>query len=171
MNEADVDKVHAQVLDLVRERKCEDALRICRESLELWDECFHHDAWDQLAYVLWSCGQKDEAIEAISKAIVMAPEDRGHRFSRARFALGMGDLTLAKADWTKLVDLERALASEAFVGAALLGRALANAGLGDTQAALNDLSQIGDDEIMLVNKRLWTAGELRNELRRKAQAN
>ncbi len=165
MNEADVDRVHQQILDLVKSRKHDEALSICSKSLELWDERFRHEAWDQLSYVLWSCGRKDEAFEAISKAIELAPEDRTHRFARARFALGRGDLAMAKSDWSKLVELETALASKAFVGAALLGRALANAGLGNSEAALNDLEQIDDDEIMLVNNRLWTAGELRKQLR------
>ena len=164
MNEADADRVHERVLTLLRARQFDEAVRLCQECLKTWDESHHEAAWANLAKVYWRCDRKAEAVEAISKAIEMSLDDRSHLHARARLTLELGDLKTSKRDWTRLIEKERLLESEAFVSVALLGRALVHVALGDRKAALEDLATVGDDQVLLIDKRLWSAGELRKTL-------
>ena len=47
---------------------------------------------------------------------------------------------------------------------AQLGRALVHVAQDDRKAALEDLATVADDQTLLIDKRLWTAGELRKTL-------
>jgi tetratricopeptide (TPR) repeat protein len=164
MNEADADRVHERVLTLLRARQYDEAVRLCHECLKTWDESHHEAAWSNLAKVYWRADRKAEAVDAISKSIELSLDDRSHLHTRARLTLELGDLKTSKRDWTRLIDKERLMESEAFVSVALLGRALVHAGLDDRKAALEDLATVADDQVLLVNKRLWSAGELRKTL-------
>jgi tetratricopeptide (TPR) repeat protein len=164
MNVADADRVHERVLTLLRARQFDEAVRLCQECLKTWDESRHETAWANLAKVYWRSDRKAEAVEAISKAIELSLDDRSHLHTRARLTLELGDLKTSKRDWTRLIDKERLMESEAFVSVALLGRALVHVAQGDRKAALEDLATVADDQTLLIDKRLWSAGELRKTL-------
>lgn len=155
------DRVHAQVLELTRERRFEEALTICYRCVEEWEDPLRHEAWHNLAYALFCCDRMGEAIDAITKAIELAPEDRAHLFSRARWALAVGDLVTAEADWSKLIEVDERLKSEAFLSAALIGRALTRMRARRVVDAEADLRRVDDEEIIFIEDRLWTVEDIR----------
>jgi tetratricopeptide (TPR) repeat protein len=159
-----IDRAHERLLELVRDGRYEEAIEFSRSAIDSWDSAEVHEAWNNLAYALWASGRKGDARLAISRAIELAPEDRRHRLARAMRDAVEEDFALAKLDWTELVRLEERMNSTAFLGTALLGRAIANLHLGDLAAAQSDLERVESDEAIVLGRRVWTAQEVKNLL-------
>jgi tetratricopeptide (TPR) repeat protein len=161
VQEIDVDRLHQQVLCLTRQERYADALALCERAMKNLAPCFLHDVWHCKAHVLWTYGRNDEALDAISHAISLDPENRPHRFARARWATAEGKLHLAEEDWTELVRLEEQLQSDAFLRSALAARALTRMLMRNEDLALQDLRRLRGDEEIVIGDRLWSVPAIR----------
>lgn len=161
MSSPNVDRLHRDVIRLTQGADFEKALEICQAAIRDWGASDVHYAWHDLAFVLWSSGSKDEAFDAVSYAVALAPDCRSHRLSRALWATGEGKLEMARADWSELIRLEDVTRSEVFLSVALLGRALTSLRRGELAAARDDLARVEAGAEIIVGNRLWAVEDLK----------
>lgn len=167
MSSATVDEEHSRIIMLVKAGLHDEAIARCERNIREWDVPLRHEAWHHLGYVLWRRGSKAEALEAMSEAVKLEPDHRGHRFFRASWSLSEGDLEISLADWSKIIEIEEALGSQAFLCSALMGRALVLMLLRRSIEAELDLCRVSDDEVLFVADGLWDTAAIRSVANRK----
>lgn len=150
-----VDSAAQTIRSLVRSDKFSEAISICERHIAEWPDFIKDQAWHDLAYVLWCSGAQSDAINAISTAIALAPNDAAHRDARARWALELRKFEITIADCTVLLEIEKSRNSEAFVDAAHVLRGFALVGLNSLEAARADMLLIRGEGPFRIWKKDW----------------
>lgn len=134
-------------IDEISQLEPEAALTHIKELLrEHPDEA---EAWSLQGSLYARCGNYDEAIKNLNKAIALSPQRAGFYFRRGRYNLKSGNVSEA------INDLSEALSKDnrndiTFTEALYFHRAEALIKLGKKQEALSDLSHIPE------NYQTWT---------------
>ena len=156
------DVAFQKVIGLVREKRFDEAIEECNLGINQWPKTDIHEAWHNLGYVYWAMGERDRAMEAVTVAVELAPKDRSHLMTRARWAMALGNLELSIDDWTALIKVEQDIDSQTFVNAALANRAFVRIRLGHLEEANDDLQRVTELDEVYIENRLWTIGDLKS---------
>ncbi len=167
VTDIELDSAHSAILNLVRKKKYEAAVALCKAHLERWPEANLHEAWHNLSYVQSAQGDTLGAIDSLSKAVSLAPDYPAHRDARARLALQSGKEGLAIEDCTALLRIEGQRRSIAFVSSARLIRSLAYMNSGSIEAAYQDLKDIDDSGSFYMGGVVYSKAQLLGEIEAK----
>ncbi|MBN2193847.1 MAG: hypothetical protein JW751_13615 [Polyangiaceae bacterium] len=100
------------------------------------------------------------AIEDVSRAIELSPEEPTCRFFRGVWYFELGNWNQAAEDLSEAVVLEEALGSEYYIESARLLRALALRQLGDARRAEEEVARCRPSATFYARGRLWRAADV-----------
>ena len=115
----------------VRETSLESALHLARRATQVSPDFGF--AWERLAELEFSFGRTDEALAALDHSLALAPQN-AQALALKGFVLSQANDPRAARVW-----FDRAVAADAALGNAWLGRGLVRIHLGDTPGGREDL--------------------------------
>lgn len=154
------ERAHRAILQLVRKRRYDEAIALCEAHIAAWSGKEQGEAWHQLAYVRLMMGNGASAIDAITRAIELAPDDPSHRDARADWALDLKQYAIVIEDCRALVEIESNRGSAAFVDSAHAMRAFALVQCGRLSEANDELRGVKGDGPFRIWHRDWTKSQL-----------
>lgn len=161
-DEAAAQEASRRIRRLLDSRAYEDAVAACSEAVERYPDQGRF-YYSRAQAKLLSGGRNPDftaAIEDVSRAIELSPEEPTGRFFRGIWSLELGDWSRAAEDLAEAVALEEVVGSNYYVDSARLLRALALRELGDANRAKAEVAKCHPSASFYARRRLWKVGDI-----------
>jgi tetratricopeptide (TPR) repeat protein len=111
------------------------------------------DVWCDLAYLYSRQGDRVSSVDALGRAIALAPDEPVYLFDRARYNAALGEYRSVIDDASRGIEISERLKFLYYKDSLIFLRAYAMVALGNSAAARDDLTSMEDHGM-----RLWING-------------
>jgi tetratricopeptide (TPR) repeat protein len=139
----------ARIRELAKQGDHDAALRLSEQAAS--ELPLEAEVWRMQGYVHARHGNHVDAVQALSRAIALQPNEPDYYFTRGRYYLAASDANRAIADFSKTIELCDLHRSDYYREIAHLMRAEALLRLGRHHEARADCSHVADDAAVWVD--------------------
>lgn len=138
-----LDRVLSEISQLADARKYAEALQLAASALG--DHSYAPELHRKIAYLKAQTKDFEGAIDQMSEAVRLNPDDLGQYFNRARWLLRVGQFDNCADDCTRIIEQESSTGGAYYSGSTRLLRAIARLNASNLGGAKDDLAKAPPD--------------------------
>jgi tetratricopeptide (TPR) repeat protein len=155
----DLEASMARVKQLAQDDRCAEAATLCTQLIQQFPEDF--EPYFRRAHAHWRLGDGSAAIQDLTDAIRLRPDEPALYYFRGLWSIEMGAPSQGTADLGEAIALDRKLGSTYYADCAPLDQAIGYLMLGQFELAKTAVDAMPREMKSYVAGQLWTCAKVR----------